>query len=90
MISVCTNVPEVHIFWENLWPALCSELVAKTAGLIRFSWPHTYLDVFVAVIFRMLCPNTTWSLKTQEVLDWHVVHSFTGMSVAALAFQLKQ
>lgn len=49
-----------------------------------------FLDIFVAVIFHVLCPNTTWSLKTQEVLEWHAVHSFTGMTVAALALQLKQ
>lgn len=71
MISVRASVAEVFIFWENLWPALCSELVTKTAGpgLI-------HLCLFVAAIVHVLCPNTTWSLKTKEVLNLHIVHSF--------------
>lgn len=77
-------MPEVRIFWENLWPALCSELAAETAGLTHLSWAHTFLDLFMAAVFHVLCPNTTWSLKTQEVLDWHVGPSFTGRTEAAL------
>lgn len=46
-----------------------------------------FLDIFVAAIFHVLCPNTIWSLKTQEVLDWHAVHSFTGRTEATLQFK---
>lgn len=90
MISVCTNVPEVHIFWENLWPALCSELFAKAAGLTRLSWTHAFLDLFTPAVFHVLCPHTTWSLKVQEVLDWPVGPSFTGRAEAVLTLQLKR
>jgi len=40
------------------------------------SQAHTFVDLFLAAIFHVLCPNTTRSLKTKEVLNLLIVHSF--------------